>query len=322
MKRFPLVAAVLVAAGCSSTSGGPAVETLHRPCVSTGAQASMVAPGMSRVMVARGSLVTVALIEPEAYASSAHGAPPRAFPWLRAHSSEAQRLQPARLCRNPPLVSSLPERLYAFRALLPGTYVLRSPLNPAYHPPHMRSRLAPLRRLRVTVVVGESRPPIYTVVAPLLQTHRGGPTMACQTELLSYPPAGCSGVPVSGVDIRHMPGARRVSGVWATRPLRLTGTWDGRTLHVTNVPRIWRRALPPDPPVRCRVPATSFASALSNRIAAHRTGVQVLETSACGGTAWVLVAVDDTHTASVIHHRFGRRVIVSGWLRRVTTAGQ
>lgn len=155
----------------------------------------------------------------------------------------------------------------------------------------------------------------YTVVAPLLRTRRSHVTVACQTELMSYPPAGCSGVVVTGLDIRNVPSAIRVSGVWMTRPLRLSGTWNGSVLRVTALPVVWRNPLPADPPIRCRVPSTSFASALANRIGAHHPGLPVLETSACGSAAWVLVAVGDTHTGSAIHRRFGQRVMVSGWLR-------
>jgi hypothetical protein len=160
-------------------------------------------------------------------------------------------------------------------------------------------------------------PPLrhYSVVAPLLRTRGSHVTLACQTVLLSYPPAGCSGVVVSGLDIRSVPSAVRVSGAWMSRPLGLSGTWDGSVLRVTAPPMVWHEPLPPDPPLRCRVPSTSFASALANRIGADHAGLRVLETSACGGTAWVLVATADAHTVSVIHHRFGRHVIVSGWLR-------
>lgn len=155
----------------------------------------------------------------------------------------------------------------------------------------------------------------YTVVAPLLRTRRSHVTLACQTELMSYPPAGCSGVVVTGLDIRNVPSAIRVSGVWMTRPLRLTGTWDRHSLHLTARPT--PSSAPPalSPPMRCRVPGTSFASALADRIAANHVGLDVLSTSACGSTAWVLVAVADAHAVSAIHRRFGRRVIVSGWLR-------
>jgi hypothetical protein len=122
---------------------------------------------------------------------------------------------------------------------------------------------------------------------------------------------------VTGLVIRNVPSAIRLSGVWMTRPLRLSGTWNGSVLRVTAQPEVWRNPLPADPPVRCRVPSTSFASALANRIGANHVGLPVLETSACGSTAWMLVAVADAPTVSATHHRFGPRVIVSGWLRPV-----
>ncbi len=152
------------------------------------------------------------------------------------------------------------------------------------------------------------------MVAPLLHLRRTGSTQACQTILTSYPPAGCSGVPVTGVDPSTLRGISRFPGGWQTRSLRLTGTWDGHALHLTVPPTPAAGKPPPDPPLRCRVPSTSYASALAGRIAADR-GLHVLSTSACGSTAWALVAVADSHTASAIHRRFGRRVIVSGFLR-------
>src|SRR5947209_14029000 len=152
----------------------------------------------------------------------------------------------------------------------------------------MRPRLAPLRPLRVTVVVGESRPPSYTVVAPLLRTRPGAPTYACMAVLDSLPPAGCSGVPVTGIDIRRQPGARSIGRAWQTGPLRLAGRWDGRALQVTAPPTPSHTTPGPEQPLRCRVPSTSFASALANRIVALRADLGVLGTSACGGTAWVV----------------------------------
>jgi hypothetical protein len=156
---------------------------------------------------------------------------------------------------------------------------------------------------------------VYAAVAPLLRIRGRMVTLACEVILTSLPAAGCSGVPVTGVDIRPIPEVSHIGGTWETRPLRLTGTWDGHSLHVTAPPAPSSTSPAPSPPMRCRVPSTSFASALANRIGAHHAGLPVLETSACGSTAWVLVAVADAPTVSAIHHRFGARVIVSGWLR-------
>jgi hypothetical protein len=293
---------------------------MHAACVSPRALGTTVQPGMTEVSVASGGVVTVALTEPEAYASSMHGPPPKAFPWLRAGSSNSRGLEPAAVCRRPLVMTSLPERLYPFRALHPGRYVLTSPLNPAYHVPRMRPRLAPLHPLRVTVVVGAAAQPVYSVLAPLLRTRPTGPTLACSVELTSLPPAGCSGVPVTGVDISRLPGAHRLRGVWETGPLRLIGTWNGRALQVTQPAVVSHTQPPARPPLSCRVPSTSLASMLANRIAAHHRGLDVLATSPCGSVAWVLVAVRDARTVAAIHARYGRRIVVSGLLRPVAPA--
>jgi hypothetical protein len=106
--------------------------------------------------VKSGDLVTIELVEPEAYASGADDTrPSTAFPWLAPHIPDRTGLTPAAVCKNPPWIFSLPARFYPFRADKPGRYQLVAELNPAYHTPNMRPPLPPLRPVSVTIVVSK-----------------------------------------------------------------------------------------------------------------------------------------------------------------------
>jgi hypothetical protein len=73
----------------------------------------------------------------------------------------------------------------------------------------------------------------------LYRTVTKTPT-ACLTILPSYPPAGCSGVPVTGYDFTRVAGLVRFGAQgamgWQTQPLRLVGTWNGHALTLIRVP--------------------------------------------------------------------------------------
>jgi hypothetical protein len=313
--------------GCAgwdtSGSSGPSSGGGHRGCVSSRALGTSVGVGSRAVRVAVGRVVTVWLTEPEAYASSSDGAPPpTAFPWLTPQSSDAAALSPAPVCKHPPLVTSLPVRLYAFRATSPGRYQLTAALNPAYHVPRMKPPLRPLRRVRVTVIVtarasAEASPATYTTVAPVLHLTRTGTQMACLVMLTSFPPAGCSGVRVAG-SLTHVSRTVRFGAMgWQTPPVRLVGTWNGQRLRLTRAPAPAATTRPePALSAACHVRTAPAGAALARRITgARRRRIDSLEVVPCGGTVWVLVAVADRPTIAFIHEHFGRTVVVSGWLR-------
>ena len=242
--------------------------------------------GNRTVRVAVGRLVTVWLTEPEAYASSLDNTPPpTAFPWRAPQSSDPAKLSPVAVCKHPPLVTSLPVRLYPFRATSPGRYEITVPLNPAYHIPRMKPPLRPLHPVCVTVVVSSSRhppnasPATYTVVAPVLYQTTLGTRMACLAIHTSFPPAGCSGVAVAGDDFTHVAGVVHFGAMgWETPQLRLVGTWNGHRLTLTRVPVPTTTRPEPSPPSACHSkttpsgaprwlggsPALTAASACSN----------------------------------------------------------
>ena len=316
---------VVAVAACTSGAGGPLLPRDRQAgCVSSHALIRMQTRVGATVRVGVGRVVPIWLIEPEAYASGAdHTQPPSAFPWLAPASTDANGLTPLAVCKHQPLVMSLPARVYAFRAIRPGRYQITAPLNPAYHLPHLVPRLPPLRPVHLTVVVtpgGVTSPAsgqtTYTVVAPVLYLRKVGTPLACLTVLESLPPAGCGGVPVTGYDFRHLVGRVRFHGMgWQSRhALRLVGTWNGHVLTLTRPPSRVRRSTPaPSPPTTCR--PTPTGTALGRRITRAHMRLNMLELGPCGKTAWVLVAVADRATISFIHHRFGRSVIVTGWLR-------
>jgi hypothetical protein len=75
---------------------------------------------------------------------------------------------------------------------------------------------------------------LWTVDAPVLEVPPR-PPIAAKSILTSLPPAGGSGVEVRGVDPRSIPGATVYgNGTVLTPALRLTGTYDGHSLTVTE----------------------------------------------------------------------------------------
>jgi hypothetical protein len=156
------------------------------------------------------------------------------------------------------------------------------------------------------------------VTAPLLQTKRMHHPYACDAFLLSLPPAGCSGVAVSGYDFEHLPGVVHAGETWWTNhAFSLTGTWNGRVLTVTRPPmeRGLKGTAHPEPS-RCRGLFSAELGTISRMIRAHASKIGLMEMSPCGSRVWVLVAVKDRDIVRAIH-RLGRDVLIRGWLQRV-----
>jgi hypothetical protein len=308
-------------AGRHSTTVSPTTKSGCVPASAPGVRAGV---GTRRVVVGAGRVVMVQLVEPEAYASSISGPPPSAFPWLAGQSSDAAGLRSVRFCRKPPLIMSLPFRLYAFRAITPGRYRITAPLNPAYHVPHMHPSLPPLHGVRLTVVVrgaDSARPSSssrrYTVTASVLYRPGMRTPQACLTFLESLPPVGCGGVPVAGYDFRHLPHIIHFAGGgWQTPELRMVGAWNGHTLLLARAPSPAQKSpRAPGPPPACRGQRAPGIGLLASRITHAHARLGVIELVPCGRRVWALVGVADPATRSFIRRHFGRRVTVSGWLR-------
>ncbi len=153
---------------------------------------------------------------------------------------------------------------------------------------------------------GGAAGPTYVVDAPVLRFARGERPWACFSVLLSLPPAGCGGVPVSGYEVRRMSG----------RLLHMVGTWDGQVLRLIRAPvPATSPRRDPAPPTACRGRPTPAADALARMITRDHAGLHMLELTPCGRTVWVLVAAADRATISYVREHFGRDVVVRGWLR-------
>jgi hypothetical protein len=169
--------------------------------------------------------------------------------------------------------------------------------------------------------------PVYEVVAPVLYRPGFQEPLACAAELASYPPAGCSGVRVTGYDFAHVPGVVRYGSGrmgWQTPVLRLAGVWDGHALHATRVSRAGSSAqTQPEPPARCDGSRVGrHAHALAHAIPRVARRIKLMDLQPCPRTVWLLVGVADPKTVAFIHRRFGDAVRVSGWLQRPATASR
>jgi len=163
---------------------------------------------------------------------------------------------------------------------------------------------------------GRRTPPAktrYSVVAPLLHVRGTRRPLACFAMLLSYPPSGCSGVPVAG--IRRPAGAHRVGAVWWTAPRLLVGVWDGHVLRLTRPPVPSRARPDPGIPSGCDGRETAAARAVGARLTAVHESVGLLTLVPCNRRVWALVAAADPATLATIRHSFGDRVVVHGWLQ-------
>jgi hypothetical protein len=157
----------------------------------------------------------------------------------------------------------------------------------------------------------------YTVVASVLYRAGIARPRACLAYLLSLPPAGCAGVPVSGYAFQRVPGLVRFGAKgWQTPELRLVGHWNGHVLDLTRRPQPAAHAeREPTPPLGCHGQSTPATAALATRITQAHTRIHLLELLPCGARVWILLQVADAATRSDIRTRFGDAVIVDGWLR-------
>lgn len=93
-----------------------------------------------------GTIVYVALVEPDAYTSPRH---PRGFPWLSTASSNPRVLVPTPLCAHT-AIYSLPVSVSAFRATHAGEANLAAPLASPW-----RSLKTGLRPYQSTVTIDD-----------------------------------------------------------------------------------------------------------------------------------------------------------------------
>jgi hypothetical protein len=166
----------------------------------------------------------------------------------------------------------------------------------------------------------------YTVTASLMQKPGNDP-MACNAIPLSFPPPGCGGVAIHGLDMDSVPGVFTYSnGLRATQTtFRLVGTWDGHALTLMRGPvaapmSAESRISPecqqepgtvaggPTPPLMQRV--------MDDEALLRSKGIQLLEFYACKGTVFLGLAVADPPAVAFLTNRYGY-VEIGSWLQPV-----
>lgn len=141
MRRWGIHAAI---ATLASLGGGVVSTSAADACISRPANLShgTVAPEGGNLKVKAGTIVYVVLGEPEKYLTAGD---PKVFPWLAPTSSSAS-LVAEKVCATKE-VSTLPERVFAFRAGRAGSALLSASLAPAWlsAPSQRRRGLYPFR---------------------------------------------------------------------------------------------------------------------------------------------------------------------------------
>jgi hypothetical protein len=176
-------------------------------------------------------------------------------------------------------------------------------------------------------VATEHPGPLYTVTTSVMQNPPDVPR-ACSGIPLPYPPIGCGGVALEGIDLPSSPGVSRYrNGVLATGMLHLVGTWNGRALNLTQRPESAATNGATPMPICADTPGRSSAEPIPpgmQRIIADdkllRTrGIQLLEFGPCRDFVFAVVPVADASTVAFLTGRYGSgNVVVAGWLQPVS----
>jgi hypothetical protein len=155
----------------------------------------------------------------------------------------------------------------------------------------------------------------WTVDASVLQVPPG-PPIACRTLLMSLPPAGGSGVEVGGMDPRSVLGTTVYdNGTTHTPGLRLTGTYDGHRLTLTEPP------VPAPAPTPPELAGESLGTACANPGEGHytheqrETAIAYAQAQPDLGTVWYSEAMrvlNISFTTNLDHHRQALRAMYPG----------
>ena len=165
---------------------------------------------------------------------------------------------------------------------------------------------------------------LYTVTTGMMIAPGKDTLIACHIMPLPWPPIGCGGVEVRGVDALRLPGTRRYpNGTVETAKFRLVGRWDGNALVLTEPPVAaqTQSGAPRTEPSHLPAEATKRALAAQQRVLAEwdelrRLGIRILEFSPDGDSVTFLVPVADRRTIQILEQRYGP-VEVTGWLQPV-----
>jgi len=163
--------------------------------------------------------------------------------------------------------------------------------------------------------------PLYAVTSIVMQKP-GEPPHACAFMPLPYPPIGCGGPNLRGLDLITMHGATRYqNGVLATQMLHLVGTWDGHELTLTRPPHTAAMAdATPMPIGQCPsqpaqvAPPPLMQKVISDEALLKAQGIQLLEFGPCGDSLFLVITVADRDSVHFLVNRYGP-VQVAGWLK-------
>jgi len=184
--------------------------------------------------------------------------------------------------------------------------------------------LATLTACGQVATVGTA-PPLYSVTATVMQKPGEAPH-ACFGTPLPYPPIGCGGPDLRGVDMLTVRGVTRYSnGVLATGALRLVGTWDGHALTLTRPPESAAATDVTRMPQCAQEPGTSSSDpipqvmkeVMADEGLLRSHGIQLLEFYPCKNTVFLGLAVADSQSVDFLTSRYGH-VEVAGWLQPVS----
>jgi hypothetical protein len=167
---------------------------------------------------------------------------------------------------------------------------------------------------------------LYTVTTTVMQKPGEAPH-ACNGVPLPYPPIGCGGPDVLGLDLATMRGATRyVNGVRETGMLRLVGTWNGRALVLTQPPTtasltsgtVTHTCDQPYGFTSEGTPPMMQRLLSDTRLLADR-GIQLLQFGPCSeSTYFVVVPVADADTVNYMAARYGPTLKVYGWFEPIS----
>jgi hypothetical protein len=159
----------------------------------------------------------------------------------------------------------------------------------------------------------------YEVTAPL-QLATGGKVFACYAFLMTYPAEGCGGIEVRGMDFSQIPNVEGYpSGAQVSEAMRLVGTWDGKTLTLTESPQPAQKALGLPEPCQQELGFEGAPGVMAREpevwagLKAH--GIAVLQTMPCDDRALgVTVAVADDDTVAWVTSHY-QHIKIAGWLQ-------
>jgi hypothetical protein len=160
----------------------------------------------------------------------------------------------------------------------------------------------------------------WTVDTAVLQVA-GRPPLALRTILLSLPPAGGSGVEVSGLDLRTVANVMVFdNGTVQTPTLRLTGTYDGERLTLTEPPvpaksgqgLAERRVTGDEADLLPLGPAA--LETIRNKLRAE-FGDRLLQSSSSGGILHLVLTAATPAQAEQLSTQYGPHLVISSWLR-------